>query len=139
MEECRPILNTGLRGFTVATSRISDVDGNVGKLIYRGYRVKDLAENSSFEEVAYLLLFEKLPNPEELKSFNEKLILERPLPSELVAALKTRPKNALGMDILQAGISMLANHDPEINDVSREASILKAIRLIAKLPTLVTA
>ena len=84
MEECRPILNTGLRGFTVATSRISDVDGTAGKLIYRGYLVKELAENATFEEVAYLLLFEKLPNPQELKSFNEQLARERPLPPEMI-------------------------------------------------------
>jgi len=139
MEECRPILNTGLRGFTVATSRISDVDGTAGKLIYRGYLVKDLAENATFEEVAYLLLFEKLPDPRELKSFNEQLARERPLAPGIIEALKTRPKNSLPMDILQAGTSLLANHDPEIEDVSREASNRKAIRLIAKFSTLVAA
>ncbi len=139
MEECRPILNTGLRGFIVASSRISDVDGDAGKLIYRGYLVKDLAGKASFEEVAYLLLFEKLPDSEELKSFKQNLARERPLPPELIAALKTRPKNALPMDILQSGISMLAQHDPDIGDISREASIRKAIRLIAKFATLVAA
>jgi len=139
MEECRPILNTGLRGFTVATSRISDVDGTAGKLIYRGYLVKDLAEKATFEEVAYLLLYEKLPGRQELKAFNEQLARERPLPPEMIAALKTRPKDALPMDILQAGTSMLAHHDPEINDISREASVRKAVRLIAKIPTLVAA
>ena len=61
MDECRPILNTGLRGFKVATSRISDVDGDIGKIIYRGYLIQDLAENATFEEVVYLLLYEELP------------------------------------------------------------------------------
>ena len=53
MEACQPILNTGLRGFKVATTRIGDVDGTAGRLIYRGYLVQDLAEKTSFEEVAY--------------------------------------------------------------------------------------
>ena len=57
MEECRPILNTGLRGFTVATTRISHVDKAAEKLIYRGYLAKDLADSSSFEEVIFLLLY----------------------------------------------------------------------------------
>ena len=64
MDECRPILNTGLRGFKVASSRISDVDGDIGKIIYRGYLIQDLAERASFEEIAYLLLYEKLPDKE---------------------------------------------------------------------------
>jgi len=139
MQECLPILNTGLRGFTVASTRISDVDGSAGKLVYRGYLVKDLAERASFEEVAYLLLHEKLPDQNELSSFKEILSKERPIPAELIAALKTRPKTALPMDILQAGISMLAHHDPGIEDTSRTPSLQMAIRLIAKLPTIVAA
>ena len=139
MEECRPILNTGLRGFTVATSRISDVDGDTGKLIYRGYLVKDLAARTNFEEIIYLLLYEKLPNKNELEEIKRALSIERPISPELIAALKTRPLTALSMDILQAGVSLLAHHDPELADRSRAASIRIAIRLIAKLPTLVAA
>lgn len=139
MQECLPILNTGLRGFTVASTRISDVDGLAGKLVYRGYLVKDLAERASFEEVAYLLLHEKLPDRNELSSFKEILSKERPIPAELIAALKTRPKTALPMDILQAGISMLAHHDPGIELTSRATSLQMAMRLIAKLPTIVAA
>lgn len=139
MQECLPILNTGLRGFTVASTRISDVDGSAGKLVYRGYLVKDLAERASFEEVAYLLLHEKLPDRNELSSFKEILSKERPIPAELIAALKTRPKTALPMDILQAGISMLAHHDPGIELTSRATSLQMAMRLIAKLPTIVAA
>lgn len=139
MQECLPILNTGLRGFTVASTRISDVDGSAGKLVYRGYLVKDLAERASFEEVAYLLLHEKLPDRNELSSFKEILSKERPIPAELIAALKTRPKTALPMDILQAGISMLAHHDPGIELTSRATSLQMAVRLIAKLPTIVAA
>lgn len=139
MDTCQPILNTGLRGFKVATTRISDVDGTVGRLIYRGYLVQDLAEKVSFEEVAYLLLFERLPQKDELFQFKAQLASERRIPPEVIAALETRPKNALPMDILQAAVAMLANHDPDTSEHSREAAIRMAIKLIAKLPTIVAA
>ena len=137
--ECKPMLNTGLRGVVIADTRISDVQGAAGKLIYRGYLIEDLANRASFEEVAYLLLFEKLPNPAELKTFKNQLIAERAIPPEVIAALKTRPKNALVMDILQAGVSMLAHHDPDVTDQTREAAVRIAIRLIAKFPTIIAA
>jgi citrate synthase len=137
--ECKPMLNTGLRGVVIADTRISDVQGAAGKLIYRGYLIEDLATRASFEEVAHLLLFEKLPNPAELKTFKTRLAAERDLPPEVIAALKTRPKNALVMDILQAAVSMLAHHDPDVSDQSREAAVRMAIRLIAKFPTVIAA
>jgi len=136
---CKPMLNTGLRGVVIADTRISDVQGAAGKLIYRGYLIQDLANNSTFEEVAYLLLFEKLPNAAELKAFKDQLAAERDIPPEVIAALKTRPKNALVMDILQAGVSLLANHDPDITDQAQEAAVRMAIRLIAKFPTVLAA
>ncbi|MBW2518005.1 MAG: citrate (Si)-synthase, partial [Deltaproteobacteria bacterium] len=136
---CKPMLNTGLRGVVIADTRISDVQGAAGKLIYRGYLIQDLANNATFEEVAYLLLFEKLPNAAELKAFKEQLAAERDIPPEVIAALKTIPKDALVMDVLQAGVSLLANHDPDITDQTQEAAIRMAIRLIAKFPTLLAA
>ena len=138
-EECRPMLNTGLRGVVIADTRISDVQGAAGKLIYRGYLIQDLANKTSFEEVTYLLLFEKLPNTAELKAFKDQLAAERDIPPEVIAALKTRPKNALAMDILQAGVSLLAHHDPDIADQSIEAALRMAIRLVAKLSTIIAA
>ncbi len=139
METCQPILNTGLRGFKIATTRISDVDGTVGRLIYRGYLVQDLAGKVSFEEVAYLLLYEKLPQKEELENFKQQLAGERGIPPEMIAALETRPKDALPMDILQAAVGMLAHHDPDTKERSREAAVRMAIKLIAKFPTIVAA
>jgi len=138
-EECRPVLNTGLRGLVIADTRISDVQGAAGKLIYRGYLIQDLANTTSFEEVAYLLLFEKLPNAAELKGFKEQLAAERDIPPEVVTALKTRPKDAVVMDILQAGVPLLAHHDPDVTDQSMEAAIRMATRLIAKFPTIIAA
>jgi citrate synthase len=139
MDECRPILNTGLRGFKVATSRISDVDGDIGKIIYRGYLIQDLAKNATFEEVVYLLLYEELPNKQRLAEFKARLAAQRSLPDSLIAALKTRPHEALPMDILQAGASMLAHHDPDVRQHSREASERMAVRLVAAFPTIMAA
>ena len=139
MDDCKIILNTGLRGVKIAQTRISDVDGDAGRLIYRGYLIQELASRATFEEVAYLLLFEKLPSQAELLNFKGQLSRERELPAELIAALKTRPANALAMDVLQAAVSMLANHDPELPQCTRDSTIRMAIRLIAKTATLVAA
>lgn len=139
MDESGTIMNTGLRGVTIASTKISDVIGDQGKLIYRGYLIKDLADTTSFEEVVYLLLFEKLPDAAELAAFKKRLADERRIPPELVAALKTRPANAQPMDILQAAAAMLANHDNDIGQYNREATLEMAIRLIAKFPTIVAA
>ncbi len=132
MEECKPMLNTGLRGVVIADTRICEVDGANGRLIYRGYLVQDLAESATFEEVSYLLLYEKLPDKGELEEFKRQLAAERALPPEVIAAMKTRPKDALPMDVLQAVVPMLANHDSEVSDQSQEAVLRMATRLIAK-------
>jgi citrate synthase len=139
MEACQPILNTGLRGVTIASTKVSDVIGDKGKLIYRGYLVKELADRASFEEIIHLLLYEKLPDQAALADLTQKLTAERAIPDALVAALQTRPSDALPMDILQAGVSMLAHHDKDVSDPSYEATMRMGIRLIAKLPTLLAA
>lgn len=138
-EACKPMLNTGLRGVTIASTKISDVIGDQGKLIYRGYLVKDLADKATFEEIIYLLLYEKLPSAAELASLKKQLAAEREIPAELIAALQTRPADSLPMDIMQAAVSMLANHDPDVQDQSREAALRMGIRLIAKLATVLAA
>jgi citrate synthase len=139
MSEDKRIINTGLRGVTIASTKISDVDGAAGKLVYRGYLAKDLAGKVSFEELAYLLLFEKLPDENELKTFKEQLVRERGLPQESIAALKTRPRDALPMDILQSAVAMLAHHDPDAKSSSKEAALRIAVKLIAKFATIVAA
>ncbi len=139
MNEREKIVNTGLRGVTIASTKISDVDGARGKLVYRGYLAKDLAGKITFEELVYLLLYETLPDPETLGPFSESLARERDLPSDLIDALKTRPADALPMDVLQAATAMLANHDPDIREHTKEASLRVAMRLIARFPTIVAA
>lgn len=139
-EECKPTLNTGLRGITIASTKISDVRGTEGKLIYRGYLVKDLAEGATFEEVAFLLLNEKMPGAGELESFKKNLAAERGVPPAILEAMKTFPKDALPMDVLQALVPMLATHDADTRiEGSREVTLRMAIRLIARFPTLLAA
>lgn len=138
-EGCIPTVNTGLRGVTVASTRISDVIAAEGKLIYRGYVVKDLAEYATFEEIIHLLLYEQLPSEAELEALKTRLAAEREIPDALVAAMKTRPKNAMPMDILQACVSMLADHDPDSRKDTREAFIHMAEKLIAKFATVLAA
>lgn len=139
-EECKPdVKDTGLRGVVIASTRISDVRGQEGKLIYRGYLVWDLAENVTYEEVVHLLFYEKLPNSKELSEFKQRLKAERQIPAGVIEALKTRPKDALPMDILQAGVALLAHHDSDVKNITKEATQKMAIRLVAKLPTIVAA
>jgi citrate synthase len=137
-EECKITLNTGLRGVTIANTRICEVDGKNGRLIYRGYLIEDLAR-ASYEEVVHLLLYEHLPTAEELKALRARLAAERAIPTEVVAALKTRPAAAHPMDVLQAAVPMLAHHDPDLTDTSRDAALRMAQRLIAKFPTVLAA
>ncbi len=141
MEECKTILNTGLRGVVIADTRICEVDGANGRLIFRGYLVQDLAKNATYEEVAYLLLYEKLPDSVELQEFKHRLKEHQHIPPEVIAALKTLPKDALAMDILQSAVPMLAHHDEDVTDQdqSMEATLRMAIKLIARFPALVAA
>jgi len=139
MSDWTEIKNTGLRGVTVASTKISHVDSEASKLIYRGYLITDLAEKATYEEVAYLLLYEKLPNPDELAKFKEQLAAERAISNDVIAALKTRPKQALPMDVLQAAIPMLANSDPTPDALTIENAGRIAAALVAKFATIVAA
>jgi len=131
--------NIGLRGITVADTKISYIDGERGVLIYRGYKIEDLARNSTFPETAYLLLHEFLPTSQELESFEAKLREFRDLPAFVIEAMKTWPREAHPMDALQASIPLLAMADPDLADETREGNVAKAIRLIARVPAVVAA
>jgi citrate synthase len=131
--------NIGLRNIEVADTRICSIDGENGKLIYRGYDILDLVNHSTFEETAYLLLFGELPSPDELEDFSGRLREARSVPGTVIRNLKTRPKRARPMDVLQSSVSELADYDLNIEDDSKEANIRRAIILIAKIPTIVCA
>jgi citrate synthase len=128
--------NIGLRGIEVADTKISNIDGEKGKLIYRGFDILDLTKNSTFEETAYLLLYDKLPTKQQLDEFNTKLIDARFIPKQMQKNMANWRKDADPMDMLQAFVAALAGYyDEEFSN--KEASYDKAINLIAKVPTII--
>ena len=128
--------NIGLRGIEVADTKISNIDGEKGKLIYRGFDILDLTENSTFEETAYLLLYDKLPTKQELNEFNAKLVEARYIPKQMQKNMANWRGDADPMDMLQAFVSALAGYyDEEFSN--KDASIEKAINLISKVPTII--
>lgn len=139
MREILDVKNIGLRGVKVADTRISDVDGEKGILIYRGYNIKELAQSSTFEEVTFLLLYDRLPTRKELEGFQAELVSERGIPEALLKMMKMMPDSAHPMDVLQAAVPILGSDDPQLREETREANFRKAVRLIAKFPTVVAA
>ncbi|MCX9012839.1 MAG: citrate/2-methylcitrate synthase [Candidatus Methanoperedens sp.] len=131
------VKNIGLRGVEIADTRISEVDGERGKLIYRGYDIEDLAKNSNFEETIYLLLYDTLPTGKELAVFREVLASHRELPRGIIKHLERRKKTAHPMDVLQSTVSMLPDFDRDARTETRAANIEKSINLTAKMATLV--
>jgi citrate synthase len=139
MAEAVNVKNIGLRGVTVADTKISFIDGEKGILIYRGYRIEELAEKSSFMEVAYLLLNGYLPNKEQGEAFERQVREAREVPQYVYESLSCWPKDARPMDVLQASVPQLAMADPDLLDETRDGNMRKAIKLIARLPVLVAA
>lgn len=129
----------GLDGIVAVQTEISSVDGPNSTLLYRGINIHELAEQASYEEVAYLLLNGKLPNRSELGDFNARLVANRWLPAPLYDLLRSLPRDTVPMEALRVAVSSLSFYDPEIEDISIEATQRKAVRLIAQLPTLCAA
>ncbi|MCH2405545.1 MAG: citrate synthase [Nitrosopumilus sp.] len=128
--------NIGLRGIEIADTRISNIEGEIGKLIYRGYDILDLAKNSNFEETAYLLIHDDLPNKHQLNEFSAKLIDARHIPKQMQKNIGNWRKDADPMDMLQAFVAALAGYYDE-EFATKEASYDRAINLIAKVPTII--
>jgi len=135
--ENKPAYSPGLAGVIAGETEICWVDPDAG-LMYRGYDIHEMAEKASFEEVAYLLLHGQLPSMSEFQRFKSDIAAARPLPKQVIDMLRLMPKTTHPMDMLRTGVSMLAPFDPELNDHSHAANIRKAIRLIAKVSTLIT-
>ena len=129
-------VNKGLVDVVVDETQICALDGTNGTLFYRGYDIHDLVANSCFEEVAFLLLFGKLPTQFELDSFKEKLIRERDIPDRILIILKSFPRNTTRIELLRTAISALSLYDEDDYDYSERANITKGIRIIAKIPTM---
>ena len=131
----------GLEDVVVSTSEICFIDGREGSLLYRGYDVDDLVQHSSFEEVVYLLWHGALPSRKELEVHTKALTATatRRLPPKLVTMLRQLPRKTTPMEVLRTGVSALSAFDPDAGDNSRDATVRKAIRITAQLPTLVAA
>jgi citrate synthase len=131
----------GLEDVVVSTSEICFIDGREGRLLYRGYDVDDLVQQSSFEEVVYLLWHGALPTRKELEAHTKLLgsTATRRLPPKLVTMLRQFPRKTTPMEVLRTGVSALSAFDPDAADNSREATVRKAIRITAQMPTLVAA
>ena len=127
----------GLEGVTAGISAISEVDADRSELIYRGYGIHDLVAHCSFDEVAYLLLFGKLPTPKEHADFMAQVGANRAVPAEIHDLFRTFPRDAHPMDSLKAAVAVLGMFDPEASDNSHQANLNKAVRLYAKIPDLV--
>lgn len=131
------LANKGLEGVVALTSSVSSIVDGV--LTYRGYDIDDLAENTTFEEVVYLLLHDDLPTQSQLNALQQELEAARPLSQEILNTLAGFPKKALPMERLRTAVSVLGMHDPESEVNSPEANYRKSIRLIAQMPTLIAA
>lgn len=129
----------GLRGVVAASSSIGDVDGEKGVLIYEGYDIHDLARESTFEEVIYLLWHGQLPKRDELDELRRTLSDCYELPAEALALMRSFPRDAEPMDVLRTVVSALDFYDRGAHDTSREVSLKTAARLAAQIPTIVAA
>ena len=129
----------GLEDVVVSTSDICFIDGDKGRLLYRGYDVDDLVAQSTFEEVTYLLWYGALPNRKELDAHNKALAAGRRLPPKMLDLMRTLPRKTTPMEVLRTAVSGLSAFDPDAADNSREATLRKSIRLTAQMPTVVAA
>lgn len=129
----------GLEGVVAAQTQLCDIDGQKGELIYAGYNIHDLAENAAFEEVVYLLWHQRLPNRRELAVLSAELEENSEIPREIMDQLQKLAPRLSAMGMLRTFVSMHAHFDPEAGDRSRSANENKALRIVAKIPTLVAA
>ena len=124
----------GLEGVVAANTRLSDVQGEAGRLIYCGYDIDELAGKVSFEEVIHLLHHDHLPNRKELHEYKERLASSRPLPGGVIKLIKSLPTTTPPMHAIRTAVSALGCFDTTCDDDSMDAQRQKAIRLIARIP-----
>jgi citrate synthase len=131
-------VHRGLRGVYFDRSPCTYIDGKAGELRYRGYSIHDLAEHSTFEETAWLLLHGELPTKSELAGFDQELRAARELPGAVLDIIRA-VKAAHPMDVLRTALSALSAFDPDAADTSREAVLRKGLRLTSQVPMIVAA
>ncbi len=126
----------GLEGVIAGETAVSSI---LGGLQYRGYPIEELAEQATFEEVAYLVLYGELPSAAQLADFKGRVARQRAVPNEVIEILRLIPNAASAMDVLRTGVSALGHFDPEPDDNSHDANLRKAERLLARIPTIIAA
>jgi len=127
----------GLEEVVAASTRLSDVDGNAGRLWYAGYDIHDLAVNSTFEEVVFVLHNSRLPTQVELKELNERLVPWREVSPFRAGLMPTLAHHTAPMSMLRTSVSAASTYDPDGWEYTAEANERKAMRLIATTPTLI--
>src|SRR2546422_926919 len=127
-----PRIDKGLDDIYVKETSICFVDGQRGRLLYRGYDIRDLAAHSTFEETVFLLLEGHLPNREELEKAKADLATARTLPPSVLRLLRSMPEHAPPTDVLRTAVSFMYSFDPERDDMTRAANMRKARRLDAQ-------
>src|SRR2546430_8516503 len=132
-----PRIDKGLDDVYVKETSICLIDGQRGRLVYRGYDIRDLAAHSTFEETVFLLLQGRLPTRLELEKAKADLAASRTLPPSVLKLLRSMPEHAPPMDVLRTAVSFMSGFDPERDDFTRAANLRKALRLTAQLATVV--
>ena len=132
----KPAPSKGLEGVVAATTKLSDVRGLDGELIYCGYNINELAGKATYEEVVHLLHRGKLPNAEELAALKAELAAARKLPDGVVDLIKQLPKDASPMRAIRTVVSALACYEPPEAQDSIEDQAVRAIKLIAQVPVI---
>ena len=132
-------IKKGLMGIVVDETTISQVMPEINSLTYRGYKVQDLCEKCSFEEVAYLVLNGELPKSKELKKFVKEERSNRKLSKQILNDIKNMPKKAHPMDAIRSAVSLMGLEDKDTRDNSPKANMRKAMRIFAKTPTALAA
>jgi citrate synthase len=134
-----PTKQKGLENVVVADTTTSLVNGTEGKLIYSGYKIEDLAEYALYEEVVFLLWNGRLPNRTEFEDLRSAIAKGAGVDSEILALMKTLPKDANAMAVLRTTVSMLAHFDEDSEKMDVEAVRRKAVRLVGQVTTLCAA
>ena len=134
-----PVKARGLEGVIALESELSSINGQEGRLIYRGYDINDLAEGASFEEVVYLLSNGELPTRDQLDDLRQQLRSERTLPTPVMEFLRNIPDDAHPMAVLQTVVSALGLYDDEANAMDEASNRRKAVRILAQIPAIIAA
>ena len=139
MNETTDQVISGLEGVLACESSIAYIDGSVPELSFRGYDIHDIAQTLTYEQIAFLIWHDRLPNTDELRTFRAELAGQRAVPAQIMDLLRTIPASTHPMAGLRTAVSMLGALDANADDISLESILYKAKVLTAQMPTIVAA